>query len=121
MLARFLADAVLILHLLFIVFVLAGGLLLLWRRALGLLHLPAVVWAVLLELNGWICPLTPLENRLLRAAGEAGYEGGFVERYLLALIYPQGLTPEIQHWLGILVLAVNLAVYAWVFLGRQPR
>ncbi len=121
MLARFLADAVLVLHLLFIVFVLAGGLLLLWRHALVWLHLPAVVWAVLLELNGWICPLTPLENRLLRAAGEAGYDGGFIERYLLALIYPQGLTPGIQQWLGILVLVVNMAIYGWVLLGRQRR
>ncbi|NVK44651.1 MAG: DUF2784 domain-containing protein [Oceanospirillaceae bacterium] len=121
MFARIMADAVLVLHLLFILFVLAGGLLLLWRRWLALLHLPAVVWAVLLELNGWICPLTPLENRLRMAAGQVGYEGGFIERYLLAVIYPQGLTPEIQQGLGILVLVLNLVVYGWVFLGRKRR
>jgi len=115
------ATAVLVLHLLFILFVLAGGLLLLWRRALALLHFPAVVWAVLLELNGWICPLTPLENRLRVAAGQAGYEGGFIEHYLLTVVYPQGLTLEIQQGLGILVLVLNLAVYGWVFLGRKQR
>ncbi|WP_020683211.1 DUF2784 domain-containing protein [Marinobacterium rhizophilum] len=114
-------TSVLILHLLFIVFVLVGGLLLLWRRALALLHLPAVVWAVLLQLNGWICPLTPLENRLRSAAGQAEYEGGFIEHYLLAVVYPQGLTPEIQQGLGILVLVLNLALYGWVFLGHKRR
>ncbi|MFC6671575.1 DUF2784 domain-containing protein [Marinobacterium aestuariivivens] len=115
------ATAVLVLHLLFILFVLAGGLLLLWHRALVLLHLPAVVWAALLELNGWICPLTPLENRLRAAAGQGGYDGGFIEHYLLAVVYPQGLTPEIQQGLGILVLVVNVAVYGRVFLGRKRR
>lgn len=116
----FAATVVLVVHLLFIIFVLAGGLLLLWRRWVALVHLPATIWAVLLELNGWICPLTPLENRYRAAAGQAGFEGGFIEHYLLAVIYPQGLTPEIQQWLGILMLVLNLAIYGWVFLhGRS--
>ncbi|SOZ36495.1 DUF2784 domain-containing protein [Cupriavidus neocaledonicus] len=107
-----LADLVVIAHALFIVFVVAGGLLVLrWPRA-AWVHLPAAVWGVLIEWAGWICPLTPLENALRRAAGQAGYSGGFVERYLLPLIYPAGLTPAVQLWLGLVVLVVNVAIYA---------
>lgn len=107
-----LADLVVIAHALFIVFVVAGGLLVLrWPRA-AWVHLPAAVWGVLIEWAGWICPLTPLENTLRRAAGQAGYSGGFVERYLLPMIYPAGLTPSVQLWLGLVVLVVNVAIYA---------
>ncbi|NLF55383.1 MAG: DUF2784 domain-containing protein [Thauera phenolivorans] len=121
MLLRLAADAVLLLHLGFIAFVLLGGLLgLRWRRA-PWLHLPAAVWGVWIELSGAICPLTPLENRLRAAAGEAGYEGGFVDHYLLALIYPAGLTRERQWILAALVLAANLAIYAWVWRRRHTR
>ena len=110
--AAWLADLVVIAHALFIVFVVAGGLLVLrWPRA-AWVHLPAAVWGVLIEWAGWICPLTPLENTLRRAAGQAGYSGGFVERYLLPLIYPAGLTPAVQLWLGLVVLVVNVAIYA---------
>ncbi|ATE59218.1 DUF2784 domain-containing protein [Thauera sinica] len=120
---RLAADAVLLLHLAFILFVLLGGLLALrWRRA-PLVHLPAAAWGIYIELSGGICPLTPLENRLRAAAGQAGYEGGFVEHYLLALIYPAGLTHEIQFVLAAVVVGVNLAVYALVLrraAGRRP-
>lgn len=110
--AAWLADLVVVAHALFIVFVVAGGLLVLrWPHA-AWVHLPAAVWGVLIEWAGWICPLTPLENSLRRAAGQAGYSGGFVERYLLPLIYPAGLTPTVQLWLGLVVLAVNVAIYA---------
>ncbi|SPA38989.1 conserved hypothetical protein; putative membrane protein [Cupriavidus taiwanensis] len=110
--AAWLADLVVIAHALFIVFVVAGGLLALrWPRA-AWVHLPAAVWGVLIEWAGWICPLTPLENTLRRAAGQAGYSGGFVERYLLPLIYPAELTPAVQLWLGAVVLVVNVAIYA---------
>ncbi|SPR98645.1 DUF2784 domain-containing protein [Cupriavidus taiwanensis] len=110
--AAWLADLVVIAHALFIVFVVAGGLLVLrWPRA-AWVHLPAAVWGVLIEWSGWICPLTPLENMLRRAAGQVGYSGGFVERYLLPLIYPAGLTPAVQLWLGLVVLVVNVAIYA---------
>nr|WP_232516555.1 DUF2784 domain-containing protein [Thauera sp. K11] len=102
---------------------LLGGLLALrWRRA-PLVHLPAAAWGIYIELSGGICPLTPLENRLRAAAGQAGYEGGFVEHYLLALIYPAGLTHEIQFVLAAVVVGVNLAVYALVLrraAGRRP-
>ncbi|MBB3016559.1 DUF2784 domain-containing protein [Cupriavidus alkaliphilus] len=119
--AAWLADLVVIAHALFIVFVVAGGLLVLrWPRA-AWVHLPAAVWGVLIEWAGWICPLTPLENMLRRAAGQAGYSGGFVERYLLPLIYPAGLTPAVQLWLGLVVLVVNVAIYALWWRRRRHR
>lgn len=114
MIARLLADLVLVVHLLFILFALLGGLLWLWRKWLPLIHLPAAGWAVLVELQGRACPLTPLENRLRRLAGESGYEGGFIDHYLTAIIYPPGLTSDIQMLLGGLALGINLLIYGWV-------
>ena len=114
MLWSLLADLAVIVHLIFIVFVLLGGLLILWRRWLAALHLPAVAWAVILELNRLICPLTPLENYLRRAAGEQGYSGGFIQHYLIPLIYPSGMTPGLHLLLGIVTLVINLAVYIYV-------
>ncbi len=117
-----LADLVVIVHGLFILFVVAGGLLALRWPRVAWLHLPAAAWGVLIEWSGWICPLTPLENTLRQAAGQAGYSGGFVERYLLPLIYPAGLTPAVQLWLGLVVLVVNVAVYAlWWRRRRAAR
>ncbi len=118
---RLAADAVLLLHLAFIVFVVAGGLLALRWRWAPLLHLPAAAWGAFVELSGRICPLTPLENALRLQAGQAGYEGSFIEHYLLALIYPAGLTHGIQFVLAALVLGVNIAVYAWVWRRRRRR
>lgn len=118
MTAAVLADLVVLLHLAFILFVMLGGLLVLRRRRLMWLHLPVVAWGAAIEFVGWVCPLTPLENRLRAAAGEAGYSGGFVEHYLIPLIYPEGLTRELQWLLGALVLLVNAAVYWRVLRGR---
>ncbi|NOV25628.1 DUF2784 domain-containing protein [Cupriavidus necator] len=119
--AAWLADLVVIAHGLFIVFVVAGGLLVLRWPSAAWVHLPAAVWGVLIEWAGWICPLTPLENALRHTAGEAGYSGGFVERYLLPLIYPAGLTPAVQLWLGLAVLGINVAVYALAWARRRRR
>ena len=121
MLHRVLADAVLLLHLLFVVFVVAGGLLALRWRWLPLAHLPALAWAAWVEFSGRTCPLTPLENALRSAGGEAGYSGGFIEHYLLPLLYPAALTRELQWTLGIGLLALNLIVYAMVVFKRRPR
>lgn len=121
MTAAVLADLVVLLHLAFILFVMLGGLLVLRRRRLMWLHLPVVAWGAAIEFVGWICPLTPLENRLRAAAGEAGYSGGFIEHYLIPLIYPTGLTREVQWLLGALVLLVNAAVYWRVLRGRAGR
>ena len=119
MLYRALAHAVLVLHAAFVVFVLLGGLLARRWHVLPWLHLPAVLWVILIELNGWICPLTPLENRLLEAAGARGYSGGFLEHYLLPLIYPPGLTPGLQALFAAIVAGVNLAVYARLWRRRH--
>ncbi len=121
MLLRLAADAVLLTHLLFIAFVLFGGLLVLRWRWLAWLHLPAAVWGVVAELWHLQCPLTPLENSLRQAAGQAGYSAGFVEHYLIPLIYPAGLTPQIQLWLGGFVLVLNLLIYALILLRCQRR
>jgi len=111
MLARWLADAVLLLHLAFILFVVLGGLLVLRRPKLAWLHLPAALWGALIEFTGGICPLTPLENALRRQGGEAGYQGGFIEHYIVPLIYPGSLTRPVQVALGAVVVLINLAVY----------
>ena len=117
---RMAADALVVIHLGFILFVMLGGLLLLRWPSLIWLHVPAVAWGVIVECLHLGCPLTPWENQLRRMAGQAGYEGGFIEHYLLALIYPAGLTPAIQLWLGAIVVLVNAAVYAWL-IGRWRR
>jgi len=110
-----LADIVLVLHFGFVVFVVLGGLLALrWPRA-AFVHLPAAGWGILIELFDWICPLTPIENSLRRSAGEAGYSGGFIEHYVLPVIYPGGLTREVQLTLAGGVVAVNLVVYLIVW------
>lgn len=106
-----LADAVLVLHLGFIAWVVAGGLALARWPWLALLHLPAAAWGVWISFSGGICPLTPLEQRLRLSAGQQGYEGGFVQHYLEALIYPAGLTPAHQWAIGAFVLTINVVVY----------
>jgi len=111
---RLLANAVVVVHALFIVFIVFGGFVA-WRwRWVAVLHVPCAVWGVLIEYNGWICPLTPLENSLRMRAGQQGYSGGFVEHYLVPAIYPAGLTPRIQVVLGTAVLVVNVITYAVV-------
>jgi hypothetical protein len=84
-------------------------------------HIPAVVWGALIEFMGWICPLTPLEIWAGSRAGETGYAGGFIEHYLLPMVYPRALTHEVQIALGVLVLIVNVFIYAWVVGGRFKR
>ena len=118
-LTQLLADLVVLLHLAFVLFVVFGGLLVLRRRRIAWLHVPAFVWGAAIEFGGWICPLTPLENRLREMSGAGGYSGGFVERYLVPVLYPGELTREIQIALGIAVLLINLAIYG--FLLRRRR
>jgi len=116
---RLAADALVAFHLGFVLFVIGGGLLALRDRRFAWLHLPAAAWGAGIELAGGVCPLTPLENRLRRLDGEAGYAGGFVDHYLLPALYPQGLTRRVEIVLGIAVLVGNAAVYAVVI--RRAR
>ncbi|MDB6050345.1 MAG: Protein of Uncharacterized function [Pseudomonas sp.] len=117
MLYRVAADAVVFMHLLFIVFVVLGGLLIIRWRWLMVLHLPAVLWGAVVEFFHLYCPLTPLENSLRWRAGERGYSGDFIEHYLIPLIYPAGLTPQTQWWLGAVVVLVNVGVYGGLLRG----
>lgn len=114
-----LADAVVCLHMGFVLFAVFGGLLALHRRAWLWLHVPAVLWAAFVEFSGWICPLTPLENRLRAKAGAGVYSTDFIEHYLIPLLYPAHLTRTLQIALGIGVLTVNAAVYGRLLLGHR--
>jgi hypothetical protein len=118
---RFLADAVVVAHFAFVLFVAAGGLLVARWPRLAWLHLPAAIWGAAIEFAGAICPLTPLENRLRRLAGDEGYAGGFIEHYVIPVLYPSGLTREIQIGLGLAVILLNLAAYGWILLRRKRR
>lgn len=112
---RWLADLTVVVHLAFVVFVVVGGLLVLRRRGWAWIHLPAAVWGAAIEWAGWVCPLTPLENWLRLRAGGSGYRGGFVEHYLLPLLYPSELTRGTQIVLGGLVVVINVAFYTVVW------
>ena len=116
---RLLADLTLSLHLAFILFVLFGALLCLQQLRWATLHLPALLWGLWIEWSGNICPLTPLENYFRHLASESGYQGGFIEHYLLAIIYPEGLTRATQWGLGLLVLVVNACIYLYVLRTRK--
>lgn len=119
MIWRVLADAVLVAHLAFILFVVLGGLLVLRWPRLAWVHVPVVLWGAAIEFFGWTCPLTPVEKSLRIMGGESGYPGGFIAHYLLPLIYPAGLTRNVQLVLGTFVMSVNLVVY--VALWRRSR
>lgn len=118
MLYKLLADTAAFVHLLFVAFALAGGLLALRWRWLPWLHLPALAWGATVEVTGWICPLTPLENWLRAAGGAAGYGGGFVDHYLLPLLYPVGLEHGTQVVLALALLAINAVAYSLVWRRR---
>jgi hypothetical protein len=122
MLYRTLADLVVVIHFGFVLFVVLGGLLVPRWPKLAWIHLPAAVWGVLIEFFGWICPLTPLENRWRELGGKAGYSGGFIQHYIVSLLYPDQLSRGTQIVLGTLVLGLNGFVY-WMALHRRrsPR
>lgn len=119
MIYRTLADVVLVLHLAFAVFAGIGGLLVLRWPRLWRVHVPCAVWGALIMFAGWICPLTPLENGLRRRGGQAGYEGGFIEHYVVSVLYPSGLTRGLQYGIGAGVVIVNAAVYGSMIRRRR--
>ena len=121
MIFRLLADLVVLLHLLFVIFVVFGGLLALRWPLAAWIHLPAAAWGALIEFGGWICPLTPLEDWLRSRGGETAYAGGFVDHYVLPVLYPAGLTRPSQWMIGAFVIAVNAAAYAVVFRRRKKE
>ncbi len=113
---RILAECVVVAHFAYILWVIFGGFAVLKKRVLAALHLPALVWAVYVELANSVCPLTPLESYFREKAGQKGPGEGFIAHYLLPLIYPEGMTDQIQMALGIALLAFNALVYLWVLL-----
>ncbi|MGD8591028.1 MAG: DUF2784 domain-containing protein [Chromatiales bacterium] len=121
MIYKAIADLLVGIHFTFILFVVLGGLLVLKRTWVALLHLPCVAWGVLIEWQGWICPLTPLEIHFRELAGGAGYPGGFIEHYLMPLIYPADLTPTLQIALGLSLLALNLVIYGYLIFYRRNQ
>ncbi len=118
MLFRLLANGLVVLHLAFVLFVVLGGFLALRWRRLAWFHVPAALWGAFIEFMGWICPLTPLENRLRLLAGEAGYQGGFVEHYLIPTLYPAHYTVALRLTLGVLVVVLNGTAY-WLYFARR--
>ncbi len=119
---RLAADLTLLVHLLFITFVIAGAILVFRFPRMAWLHVPAALWGTWVELAGRICPLTVLENWFRRMAGEAGYAESFIEHYVLPVIYPAGLTRSTQLWLGIAVAVLNVGLYGyWLLRWRKTR
>ena len=119
MLYRIGADAVLLLHLAFILFALLGAVITLWWRWMPVVHLPAAAWGIFVEITGRVCPLTYAENYLRIAAGQSGFAGSFIEHYLLAIIYPAGLTRNAQLALAGAVVITNVAIYGWLVYSRH--
>ena len=119
---KFLADAVVLAHFAFVAFVIGGGFLA-WRYPSVLFaHIPALLWGLWIEWSGWICPLTPLENQLRERAGDAGYAGGFIEHYIIPVLYPPGLTREVQWVLGGALIAINAVAYVGLVVwSRKER
>jgi hypothetical protein len=115
------AQLVVVLHGMFVCFVVLGGFLVWRRRWILFVHVPAILWGALIEFRGWICPLTPLEQWLRQAAGQAGYSGGFIEYYLLLLLYPDVLSRGVQIVLGMAVVVINVAVYGWLVVRSRTR
>jgi hypothetical protein len=111
-----LADLVVIIHFLFILLVVFGGLLVIRWKKLIRLHLPVLGWGIFIELSGWICPLTPLETWFRRQAEVDIYQGGFISHYLVPIIYPPGLTSNTQWLLAAGLIVTNVVIYAYIFL-----
>ncbi len=119
MIERIAADGVMLLHLLFVLFVVFGALLAMRFQWLVFLHLPAVAWGAFIEISGGVCPLTHVENDLRQRAGSAGMESGFIEHYIYSLLYPPGLTRNVQLVLAAFVLCLNAVLYAWLLVRRR--
>lgn len=120
MIYRILADVVVIVHLGFVLFVVIGGFLLMKWPRLIYAHVPAAIWGVLIEFAGWICPLTPLEKSLRARGGETAYQGDFVNHYILPVLYPHGLTRNIQYALGAFALTMNIIAY-YLYIRRRRK
>jgi len=108
------ADLLVVLHLAYVLFVVFGAILVRYRRWVMWAHIPAALWGAFISAVGGVCPLTPWENHFRQLAGQSGYQGGFIEHYILPVLYPAGLTLDMQRVEAVIVVVVNVALYAWV-------
>lgn len=118
---RVFADLVLVVHFAFVLFVVFGGLSVIWRPRAAWAHLPALFWGAAISFGGWVCPLTPLENRFRYLYGATGYDESFIEHYILAILYPEGLTRGSQILLGLLLLTFNIILYSFAYYRTAGR
>ena len=116
-----LADLVVVIHFLFILFVIFGGLFVIRKKNWAWLHIPAALWGAIVEFTGWICPLTPVENWLRLQGGGPAYTSGFIERYVVSIIYPSFLTRSRQIFLGLAVIIINGAIYGWIIWKQRKQ
>jgi hypothetical protein len=116
-----LADLVVVIHFLFVLLVIFGGFLSLYKQGWAWLHIPAAIWGAFIEFTGWICPLTPLENWLRIQGGDVGYASDFIDRYIASLLYPSGLTSSLQVILGVFVIVSNAAIYGLIIWKRNRK
>jgi len=121
MIAGLAADMIVLVHLGFIMFVALGGFLVIKWHNIAFLHIPCALWGVLIAFGGWICPLTPLEMHFRQLAGIAGYDDGFIDHYVMPIVYPAGLTRGMQIAFGVTILVVNLLVYTRVLVNRAKQ
>ena len=122
MLSRVLADTVLFIHFLFVLFAVLGGLLVLYKKQVAWFHIPTVLWSSIVNLAGWTCPLTPLENMFRTLAGQAGYEGGFIQHYIEPVVYPNNMPRGTELVAGVSVVVWNVVVYAFIlYYWRKHR
>jgi hypothetical protein len=121
MIFRLTADFLLLVHFLFVIFTLLGGLLLVRYPNLWWMHLSALSWGILVQLANWICPLTYVENYFRLQAGEQGYTAGFLEHFILKILYPENLTLELRYLLGISLILTNVAIYSYLILNKRSK
>jgi hypothetical protein len=121
LLYNILADLIVILHLVFIIFNVLGGLLVFWKRWIAWVHIPAAFWGSIIIILGWSCPLTPLEQQLRILGGKETYSGSFISHYITSIIYPAGLTRETQIELGFTLLLINIVIYSYVIFVKKRR
>lgn len=121
MLSRLFADIILFFHFAFVVFAIFGGLIVLYKRRVAWVHVPVVLWSSAINLAGRVCPLTPLENFFRSAAGQAGYKGGFMEHYIMPLIYPGGMPRELEIVAGVSILIWNGFMYLYIAIWARRR
>ena len=116
---EFAAQITIFIHFLFIVYVVLGSILCFFKTKLIILHLFSVAWGVYIELSSNVCPLTYLENWFLHKAGLSAYTVGFISKYVFKIVYPIGLTEQIQLFLALCLIFINIILYFFLYLFKK--